>query len=136
MMAWDRLLVTGFPGAGKTTMFPDALHLDEYLAPRSAGPFRWKRSKHNVLEVLSLQKRWIAEGVAGLQFLPEILDQCPPDLIIFLHGGDFRRFRATYKWWLRLRRASALRKINLFELGRGSNGVERMSRLPEKSRGT
>lgn len=114
-------------------MFPQAIHLDDYLETQGPRAFRWRRSKARVLEVLTLQRRWIAEGVAGMQFLPEIIEQCPPDLIIFLHGGDFRRFRATYKWWLRLRRAAALRRIKLFELGRGNDGVERMSRLPEKS---
>lgn len=114
-------------------MFPQAIHLDEYLATTGPSAFRWRRSKAAILEVLTLQRRWIAEGVPGLQFLPEIIAQCRPDLVIFLHGGDFKRFRATWKWWLRLRRAAALHKLTLFELGRGNDGLERMSRLPEKS---
>lgn len=115
----NRILVVGFPGAGKTSFTswmtsPDVIHLDDLIVRDGDPRTRSRRTKDAILATLEHRKTWVAEGMQGLRLLPELLPIT--DLVIFIHGGDFHRFRGSYKWMLKLRAASRGKKAKLLEV--------------------
>lgn len=114
-----RVLVTGFPGAGKTAFTswmesPEVIHLDDLIQRDGDPRTRSRRTKEAILGTLENRKAWIAEGAQGLRLLPDLIPIT--DLVIFIHGGDRNKFHGAAKWWLRLKRASRDKKVRLWEV--------------------